>query len=228
MIKEYFKTWNLFEKGLCFISVITILAVGIIFQSDKIAIVESIVMVLTAILQAKGKIESQFFSLLDCFLYSYLSYKSRYFGEVIFYLLIMFPMAIMGIISWMKHKSDKTDTVEVNEIKAKEWGRLVVVSIIAFVGLYYLLRFFDTSQLIVSTFSMVISMLAVYLLVRRSKYSFLFYILNDIILIILWALPVIAGEFLLIPMMIGPIALLISDTYGTINWGKMEKEQKEI
>lgn len=176
-------------------------------------------------LQAKGKIESQFFGIVVCLLYSYISYKNKYYGEVIFYLLIMLPMSIGGIISWITHKSKKTDTVEVNKISLKEWILLAFMSIVVFIGLYNLLKYFNTSELLVSTLSMIASSLAIYLLVRRSKYSFIFYLLNDIISIILWVLPVIAGNFLLIPMVIDPLSLLISDTYGSFNWNKMEKEQ---
>lgn len=72
---------------------------------------------------------------------------------------------------------------------------------------------------------MIASLLAVYLLVRRSKYCFIFYLINDIILIILWGLPIISGNLLFIPMVIDPFVLLISDSYGTFNWNKIEKEQ---
>lgn len=82
-------------------------------------------------------------------------------------MIIMLPMSIGGIISWLTHKSDKTDSVEVNEIEFKEWISIGIVSVLAFMGLYYVLKFFNTSELVVSTFSMIASSLAVYLLVIR-------------------------------------------------------------
>lgn len=225
MIKEYFKSWNRFEITLVSISIILIILFGNIFKSGIITITYSIASIITAILQAKGKVESQFVSIIVCLFYSYISYKNKYYGEVIFYMLIMLPMSIGGIISWITHKNENTDTVEVNEIKIKEWLLLSLISIASFGGLYNLLKYFNTNELLVSTISMIVSLLAVYLLVRRSKYGFIFYLLNDIILIILWGLPVITGNFLLIPMVIEPLALLISDTYGLFNWNKIEKEQ---
>lgn len=225
MIKEYFKSWNKFEIILVLVTTILIILCGIIFDSSIITMAFSIASIITAMLQAKGKVESQFTSIIVCILYSIISYKNRYFGEVIFYLLIMLPMAIAGVISWMSHKSNKTNTVEVNEIKLKEWILLVLICIVAFIGLYNLLKYFNTSQLLVSTISMIVSLLAIYLLVRRSKYCFIFYILNDIILIILWGLPIIAGNLLLIPMIIDSLALLVNDTYGSINWNRMEEKQ---
>ncbi len=141
-------------------------------------------------------------------------------------MIIMLPMSIGGIISWLTHKNNKTDSVEVNEIKLKEWILICIVSVLAFIGLYYILKIFNTNELIVSTFSMIASSLAIYLLVRRSKYCFIFYLINDIILIILWGLPLISGNLLFVPMVIEPFILLISDSYGTFNWNKMEKKQE--
>lgn len=226
MIKEYFKKWSKFEIILLSISILAMIISGVIVKSEIITVLCSIFSIVTAMLQAKGKVESQFTAIIVCIIYSYISFKNKYYGEVIFYLLVMLPMSIGGIISWITHKNEKTDTVEVNEIKLKEWIFLSIVSIIAFVGLYKLLEFFNTSELLVSTFSMIASFLAVYLLVRRSKYCFIFYLLNDIVLIILWGLPILSGNLLLIPMIIDPLTLLISDTYGSFNWNKIEKEQE--
>lgn len=227
MIKEYFKEWNKFEIYLVLIGILSSIIVGIYFNSPIVAVGYSVSSIITAMLQAKGKVESQFFSIAVCLLYSYISYTNRYFGEVIFYMLVMFPMAIGGIISWMRHKSEKTNTVEVNEIKKKEWILIFIVSVIAFVVFYNLLKYFNTNELIVSTFSMIASFLAIYLLVRRSKYSFIFYLINDVILILLWIIPVLNGQLVLIPMIIEPLILFISDCYGTLNWNKMEEAQEE-
>lgn len=94
-------------------------------------------------------------------------------------------------------------------------------------GGYFLLKALNTNELIVSTLSIVDNIFAVYLLARRSKYGFISYIINDLILIALWGIPVIQGNWLLLPMLINPIVNLINDTYGVINWTRMQKSQRE-
>jgi len=224
-MKKYFRDWSKFEIILILISIISIIVSGIIFNSYVIVTISSIISVVTALLQAKGKIESQFFALIECLLYAMVSYFNRYYGEVIFSLIFMLPMTIGAIISWITHKNVKTDTVEVNEVKLREWILLAFTSVIVFIGAYNILKYFNTSELLVSTISIIASLIAVYLLARRSKYCFIFYLINDIILIILWGLPVISGELLLIPMVINPLTLFINDAYGSFNWNRMEKEQ---
>lgn len=129
-------------------------------------------------------------------------------------------MYVYGVISWMTHKNEETDTVEPNQISKKEWTMLVLASVIGFVLLYYVLKYFNTSQLMISSLSMITSLIATYLITRRSKYSFLFYIGNDIILILLWGIPIIQGEFYLLPILVENIILLMNDSYGLKNWNE--------
>lgn len=83
----------------------------------------------------------------------------------------------------------------------------------------------NTNELFISTLSIVDNIFAIYLLARRSKYGFVSYIINDLILIVLWGIPVISGNLLLFPMMLNPLANLINDIYGVVYWSKMQKNQ---
>lgn len=219
-MKKLFKDWTLFEIILLIISFILIIVSGVICRSEVLTICASVSGVLCALLQAKGKVISQFVGLIEAVLYSIVSFKNQFYGEVIIYVTIMAPLYIMGIISWIRNKNEETNTVNKNTILLKEWIILTIVNIIVFIGLYYILKYFNTSQLFVSTLSMTTSLTATYLIARRSKYSFVFYILNDVILLLLWGLPIIKGDFTLIPMIISPTILLTEDIYGWKNWNK--------
>ena len=116
-------------------------------------------------------------------------------------------MYVYGVFSWMTHKNEKNNTVEANKISKREWMMLFLASIIGFGLLYYILKYFNTNQLIISSLSMITSLIATYLIARRNKYSFLFYIGNDVILILLWGIPILQGEFYLAPVLIENIVL---------------------
>ena len=220
------KDWSNFEKILLFGSIIIVSIVGIAFKSDILTVYCSIVGIITALLLAKGKNLGQVFGLLITILYSIVSYKNKYYGEVLIYALLMLPMYIIGIFTWINHKSEKTDSVEINSIKKKEWIIVSVISIGVFIGIYYLLKAFNTNELIVSTLSVLASLFAVYLQIRRSKYSFGFYLINDIILMFLWGIPVLHGNYILVPMLLNPTINFINDAYGFYNWKKTEKIQR--
>jgi len=224
-MKKIWKDWTFFEIALLIISTFLIIFSGVIYKSEVLTVVASFFGIFCALLQAKGKVLSQFVGLIEVVLYSILSYKNRYYGEVIIYIFVMFPMYIAGIISWLENKNEETQTVNQNEIHKKEWFLLSVINVIIFMILYYILKYFNTNELIISSISMITSLTATYLIVRRSKYSFLFYILNDIILLCLWGIPVLQGDFSLIPILIEPLILFINDIYGWKNWNQNIKRQ---
>ena len=218
------KDWTRFEKILYCSSIITILISGVLCNSNLLTIICAIMGISCAITQAKGKIISQFIGLILVALYSILSFQNKYYGEVLIYIFIMMPLFVSGIISWIKNVDKDTNTVVKNELSRKEWIALLIISIVLFIGLYFLLKYFNTEQLFVSTLSMVTSLFATYLVARRSKYGFLFYMGNDIILFVLWGLPVINGKLILIPMLFNPIINFINDSYGWKSWNKGEKK----
>ena len=219
------KDWTNFEKLLLFGSVVIVSVVGLCFKSDLLTVSCSIVGIITALLLAKGKNLGQVFGLLITILYSIVSFKNKYYGEVLIYALVMLPMYIIGIFTWINHKNEKTNSVEINSIEKKEWGIVSIVFALVFVGIYYLLKAFNTNELVVSAISVLASLFAVYLQIRRSKYSFSFYMVNDIILMFLWGIPVIRGSYILFPMLLNPIINFINDMYGFYNWKKTEKIQ---
>ena len=222
---KLFKDWTDFEKVLLFGSIIVVSLVGIFFKSDLLTTSCSIVGIITALLLAKGKNLGQVFGLLITILYSIVSFKNKYYGEVLIDALLMLPMYVIGIITWINKKKKKTNSVEINSIKKKEWIIVSFVFALVFVGIYYLLKAFNTNELIVSTISVLASLFAVYLQIRRSKYSFSFYIVNDIILMFLWGIPVVHGSYMLFPMFLNPTINLINDLYGFYNWKKTERIQ---
>ena len=221
------KDWNKLEKVLLFGSIILVSIVAIIFKSDLLTTICSIEGIITALLLAKGKNLGQVFGVIITILYSIVSFKNKFYGEVIIYIVLMLPMYIIGIISWARHQNKKTNTVDVNKIDSKEWFLVFIVSIIVFISIYFLLKSFNTNELIISTISVVASLFAVYLQIRRSRFSFYFYIINDLILIALWGIPVIIGNLLILPMVFNPIINLINDSFGVYNWKKLEKKQEK-
>lgn len=225
-MRKIFKDWTVFEICLLITSPIIVLTVGVIFHSDALTVITSIIGIFCALLLAKGFVLGQFFGIAIVVLYSIVSFKNAFYGEMITYIVIMLPMYVWSIVEWIKHKNNKTESVEVNSIKWQEWLIVSLCAIAIFIGFYFLLKALNTSELVISTLSVVDNVFAVYLLARRSKYGFVSYIVNDLILIVLWGIPVFGGNLLVLPMLINPIVNLVNDSYGVINWTKLQIKQK--
>ena len=220
------KGWNLFEKILLFGSILFISLTGLVFHADLLATLCSILGVITVLLLAKGNNYVNVLGVLISILYSIVSYRNKYYGEILIYIFLMMPMYTIGIFTWLRHKNKDTDSVEINTISKREWILTLLVSCIIFVGIYNLLKAFNTNALYLSSISVLFNLYAIYLQVRRSRFSFCFYLVTDILLLALWIIPVINGNYVFIPLILNPIINFISDSYGLYNWRRTEYIQR--
>ena len=161
-------------------------------------------------------------------IYGVISYGFAYYGEMITYIGMTMPMAVIALIAWLKNpfQGNKAE-VKVNRISKKETLFMVMLTALVTVIFYFILKHFGTANLIPSTLSVTTSFSAVYLTFRRSPYFSLLYAFNDIVLIILWGL---ASFYNLsyISVLVCFVMFLINDLYAFISWRKLEIRQRIV
>ena len=225
MIKNYFKDWNLYEKLYLSLGIITTVLVTIISKSSIISMLYVITYITNALLSSNGKPECYIFGFTGIIFYGYLSFEQKYYGELLIILFMSIPVMIMGVVSWIRNRDD--ETIIINTFSKKEILLALLSQVIMFFGYYYILKLFNTNMLIVSSLSIIMSLLALYFGARRSEICYYFYLLNDIVGITLWIIPIINGENAVFSVIFGPILLFINDIYGVYNWKRLKKKQKE-
>ncbi len=226
-MKKLLNYFTKFEIILWSTSVLLIVIPFLLFkQNDYLILSASIIGATFLIFNAKGNPIGQFLTIIFSLLYGIISYRFSYYGEMITYLCMTMPMALIALISWLRNPyKGKKSQVKVNTISLKEAILLVIVTIIVSIIFYFILNHFNTANLIPSTFSVTTSFFAAYLTFRRSPYFALAYAFNDIVLIVLWILASVTDSSY-ISVVICFIVFLVNDLYGFISWMKMEKTQK--
>lgn len=208
-------------------SVILIIVSFIIFdRSNYLTLIASIIGATALIFCAKGNPIGQMLMVIFGAFYGFISYTFKYYGEMITYLGMTVPMAIFSLISWLRnpYNGNKAE-VTINRIKRKEVVFMLLLSLIVTFIFYFILKFFNTANLIPSTISITTSFIAVYLTSRRSPYFALVYAANDIVLIVLWTLASFT-DISYLSVIICFIMFLANDLYSFINWRKMQKRQQ--
>ena len=207
-------------------SVVLVVVSFLIFdKTNYLTLIASIINVTSLIFNAKGNPIGQALMVVFSVLYGVISYTFNYYGEMITYLGMTMPMAIFALISWLKntYKGNKAE-VKVNSISNTERVIALILSSVITLIFYFVLKYFNTANIIPSTISVTTSFLAVYLTFRRSPYFALAYSANDIVLIVLWILASISN-ISYVSVVVCFIAFLVSDIYGFVNWLKMKKLQ---
>lgn len=185
-----------------------------------LTLIASLVGVTALIFLAKGNVTGQILTVVFSILYGIISYQFHYYGEMITYLGMTMPIAVLSIYTWLKHPYQDSDEVEVNQLNRRQIIGVIVLTIVVTFSFYFVLKVFDTANLIMSTVSIAISFSASYLQVLRSPFYALAYAANDIVLIILWIMASIESISYL-PMVICFALFLVNDIYGYVSWQRM-------
>ena len=207
-------------------SVVMIFISFIISQdSGYLGFIPSLIGVTALILCANCNPFCQVLMIIFCLMYTYISYTFSYYGEMITYACMTLPMAAISLVSWLRHpfKGNKAE-VKVNKLRSKEHIFMAFLTVAVTAAFYFILRAFNTANLIPSTISVATSFGAAYLTFRRNPYYALWYAANDIVLIVLWTLAAMK-DISYISVIICFVTFLANDIYGFISWQKMQKRQ---
>ncbi len=226
--KDLFGSLSRFELGLWIFSVVCV-TVSFVFSSDFmiLTLIASLVGVTSLIFIAKGNVWGQILMLIFSLMYAVISYDQRYYGEMITYLGMTAPAALMSAISWFRHPYQKgKNEVRVAALTPAKLIVAVLITAAVTAAFYFILEFFNTARLFWSTVSVATSFIASLLTFLRSSYYALGYAANDIILIVLWVAASL-NEPGNIPMIACFAVFFINDMYGFFNWRRMQSYQSK-
>ena len=226
-MKRFFNYFTKFELILwaCSIGVVIVSYVGF-GRSIDLAFFASLIGATALIFNAKGNPLGMGMMIFFCMIYGYISYTFSYFGEMITYLGMSWPMSIMAFVSWLKNPyKNKRSQVTISSVTKKDLVVIFSVALIVTIILYFILKFFGTSNLLISTFSVTTSFIAAALTYKRSPYFALAYAVNDIVLIVMWTLATLEDIYYL-SVVICFAMFLVNDSYSFINWKRMQRKQQ--
>lgn len=230
-MKQTHSLFHYFSKGeiaLWLASVFLIITSFCLFdRTNYMILMASVIGVTSLILNAKGNPIGQLLMIIFSVLYGIISFTFSYYGEMITYIGMTAPMALFALVSWLRHpfNGNKAE-VKVNHLKLKEYFFMCFVTVAVTVVFFYILKHFETANLIPSSISVTTSFLAVYLTFRRSQFYALAYAANDIVLIVLWVMASIINSSY-VSVVICFLVFFANDIYGYINWSKMKKRQSK-
>lgn len=191
---------------------------------DLLTLLAALVGATSLIFAAKGNVWAQILIIVFSILYGIISWRFRYWGEMITYLGMCLPMAIWSTITWLKNPSKgNKDEVAIQKLNRKYVIILTFACIIVTGLFYFVLKALDTPNIVFSTISITTSFLAAALTMLRSSYYALGYASNDIVLIVLWVLASLENP-VYIPVVVNFLIFFFNDMYGFISWKKRESK----
>lgn len=222
-MRNYFKDWNLFEK--IWLLTFTIVNVYLFFawQDSWIGLIASLTGMLCVVLTAKARISSFYWGLINILTYSYVAYRSAYYGDVMLNMLYFLPMTFIGIYFWKRNlKNNSRGEVKVKSLSWRNRFMWFGSSIIVLIVYGSILTIIKGTLPFIDSATTVFSIIATIMLNKRLTEQWFYWIMVDVLSIVMWAYIFIksGGD---ISMLVMWSAFLVNALYGYYNWRKMEK-----
>lgn len=223
------KTLTKKEWSIWLVSIIIVLISNLATKDfDLLTLVAALTGVTSLIFAAKGNVWGQVLMILFSILYGIISFRFRYWGEMMTYLGMTLPMAVWSTITWIENPSENNgNEVQIQSLSKKHIVALCISGIIVTAVFYYILKSFNTPNIIFSTISIITSFIAASLTMLRSSYYAVWYAANDVVLIILWVLASLKDPAY-IPVVVNFSIFFMNDMYGFMSWKQRELEQAEV
>lgn len=207
------------KEWLIWIGSLSIVFISNILFSDVdwLTLAAAMIGVTSLIFAAKGNVWAQILMIVFSILYGVISFRFRYWGEMITYLGMTFPMAVWSTITWLKNPSKENgNEVAIQKLNRKHLILLVFFGIVVTIGFYFILQVLNTPNILFSTISITTSFFAASLTMLRSSYYALGYALNDLVLIVLWISASMENS-VYIPVVVNFMIFFFNDLYGFVS-----------
>lgn len=227
-VKKFFKDIKWYEYLFVEISLVVMITLSIVFHSHIFYILSSTFGVVGVLFLTKVNVVGIFVGIVQIVFYSIISYLNGFYGEMVNNLCVTLPLYIANLITWLKNLYSKNGQVKINSsISWKEVVAAIGVVVILSVGMFFVLDYFNTTMVFVSTLSFTFNTLAIYFLARRSSLNFVFYIFNNIANFTMWGTLIITTHDLsMLITLINVVVYFLLNCYGLYNWFMTRKKQE--
>lgn len=200
------------------------------------------------VLAAKGKISNWTYGIVNSVLYGYLAFRSGYYGDAIINIAYFLPTQFIGLLFWGRRlKTGSKADVRMRKLTPKQAVMIITSGMIVTVlfGLFlhyvdnwftevmkrnvsiynYFINIFGSGAVLIGpvldSATEVTQILAQIFMVLAFAEQWIFWIITNIITIVMWAVVIIADPTSVswaLPTLIMWIAYLINSGYGFIMW----------
>ena len=194
---------------------------------DVVGSLAGVTGVICVVLVARGNILNYIFGFVNVSLYAFISYKAGLYGDAALNALYYFPMQFIGWYSWVRRREEaESVTVVARRMVARERVYLALTSILLTAIVAWILYLFNDPQPVKDSATSVLSVIAMFLMVRRFMEQWTLWVAVNIISIVMWSIALVKGESHSALMVIMWIFYLANSINGWITWVRLSKNRE--
>lgn len=192
--RNEFKGWRLWEVLWLAANCVIILGLSLYWKDNVIGIFSALTGIAYVVCNGKGKLMAYVFGVANAVLYSIVSYKAHFYGEVMLNALYYLPMQFYGFYVWSKNMDGETYEVKKRRLTKKGRLQLLGAVVVITVGYGFLLRAIGGELPFVDSLSTVVSVFAMVMAIRMYMEQWALWFVVNSVSTIMWAVAFYKGS----------------------------------
>ena len=193
---------------------------------DTLGFIVAVTGIINLVLCARGNIWNYAFGIVYNAIYVYISWKSRLYADSAIYLLYYLPMQFIGWFSWKKNQNQESGAVNAVHLTRRTALVLLLVAAVLIPVFAWILGLpaIGDSQPWLDATTTVVSILAMYMMVKAIAEQWYIWIVLDAVQVVKWTIATVQGEEHAALMLVMFAFFLANAVYGLIQWNGLAKQ----
>lgn len=221
-IDEELSGWQLWEVIWLLVCCGVIFIISLYRNDSVMGIISAITGVAYVVCNGKGKRCAFIFGMVNSLLYAIISYKARFYGEVMLNAFYYFPMQFYGIYVWSKNMNVETHEVYKKEMKFTGKMALFMIVIILTAIYGFIMKCMGGMLPFVDALSTVVSVVAMVVSIKMYIEQWILWFIVDAVTVVMWLFAYINGNDS-ISTLIMWIIYLVNAVVMYVKWSKETK-----
>lgn len=196
---------------------------------DTIGFIVAVMGIINLVLCAKGNIWNYAFGIVYNAIYVYIAWHSKLYADSAIYLLYYLPMQFVGWAQWKKNQNQESGAVNVVHLTRRQAFALLIAAAVLIPLFAWILSrpAIGDSQPWLDAATTVISILAMYMMVKAIAEQWYIWIVLDAAQVIKWTVATIRGEEHAALMLVMFAFFLANAIYGLIQWNGLARPSQD-
>ncbi len=196
---------------------------------DTLGFIVAVTGIVNLVLCAKGNIWNYAFGIVYNAIYVYIAWHTKLYADSAIYLLYYLPMQFVGWVQWKKNQNQESGAVNATHLTGKMALALLAAAAVLIPLFAWILGLpaIGDSQPWLDSVTTVISILAMFMMVRAIAEQWYIWIVLDAVQVVKWLIATVRGEEHAALMLVMFAFFLANAVYGLIQWNGLAKRASD-
>ena len=196
---------------------------------DTLGFIVAVTGIINLVLCAKGNIWNYLFGIIYNAIYVYIAWHTKLYADSAIYLCYYLPMQFVGWAQWKKNQNVESGAVNAVHLTWKTALVLLAIAAVLIPLFAWLLGlpFIGDSQPWLDSVTTVVSILAMYMMVKAIAEQWYIWIVLDAVQVVKWTVATVRGEEHAALMLVMFAFFLANAVYGLIQWNRLAKRSSD-